>query len=98
VAATGSTWCVAESAAKKSVLMTALNYACGSGGADCVPIQPGQVCFQPNTLVSHASWAFNSYWQTYKGGGGSCSFGGAAILTTVDPSKLISCTMTKKLC
>ncbi|CAK9206649.1 unnamed protein product [Sphagnum troendelagicum] len=81
-----STWCVAESAAKKSVLMTALNYACGSGGADCVPIQPGQVCFQPNTLVSHASWAFNSYWQTYKGGGGSCSFGGAAILTTVDPS------------
>ncbi|KAH8940174.1 hypothetical protein BDL97_15G074600 [Sphagnum fallax] len=86
VAATGSTWCVAESAAKKSALMTALNYACGSGGADCVPIQPGQVCFQPNTLVSHASWAFNSYWQTYKGGGGSCSFGGTAILTAVDPS------------
>ncbi|KAI6676658.1 hypothetical protein NL676_037454 [Syzygium grande] len=62
-----------------------MNYACGSG-ADCDSIEPQGSCFQPNTLFAHASYAFNSYWQRTKVAGGSCSFGGTAILVTVDPS------------
>ncbi|CAN6553766.1 unnamed protein product [Malus baccata var. baccata] len=61
-----------------------MNYACGSG-ADCASIQPNGSCFMPNTLFAHASYAFNSYWQRTKVAGGTCSFGGTAMLVTVDP-------------
>ncbi|KAL6198797.1 hypothetical protein ACLB2K_028586 [Fragaria x ananassa] len=62
-----------------------MNYACGSG-ADCDAIQPNGSCFQPDSLFAHASFAFNSYWQRTKVAGGTCDFGGTAILVTVDPS------------
>ena len=62
--------------------------ACGSG-ADCKSIQPNGMCFQPNTLPVHASYAVNSYWQNNKIGGGTCDFGGTAMLITVDPSKYL---------
>jgi hypothetical protein len=65
-----------------------MDYACGSG-ADCKSIQPNGSCFQPNTLLAHASYAFNSYWQNTKIGGGTCDFGGTAMLVTVDPSKFV---------
>ncbi|MBA0845493.1 hypothetical protein Goarm_022841, partial [Gossypium armourianum] len=61
-----------------------MDYACGSGG-NCKAIQPNEPCFQPNTLISHASFAFNSYWLNTKGNGGTCDFGGTAMLVTVDP-------------
>ncbi|KAM1122851.1 hypothetical protein FF1_004314 [Malus domestica] len=61
-----------------------MNYACGSG-ADCASIQPNGSCFMPDTLFAHASYAFNSYWQRIKVAGGTCSFGGTAMLVTVDP-------------
>ncbi|KAJ6772454.1 BETA-13 GLUCANASE [Salix koriyanagi] len=47
---------------------------------------PNGPCFEPNTLFVHASYAFNSYWQRSRVAGGLCSFGGTAILVTMDPS------------
>ncbi|KAA3459175.1 formin-like protein 7 [Gossypium australe] len=79
------TWCVAKPTVPDSLIQAAMDYACGSGG-DCKSIQPNQACFQPNTMISHASYAFNSYWQNKKGTGGTCDFGGTAMLVTVDPS------------
>jgi hypothetical protein len=70
-------------------LQAALDYACGAGATNCVPIRTGGACFKPNTLAAHASYAFNSYWQSYKSIGGSCDFGGAATITTRNPSKWI---------
>ncbi|KAK8541680.1 hypothetical protein V6N12_014307 [Hibiscus sabdariffa] len=81
----GGVWCVAKPTVPDSIMQAAMDYACGSG-ADCKSIQPNQPCFQPNTLISHASYAFNSYWQNTKGHGGTCDFGGTAMLVTVDPS------------
>ncbi|XVF20979.1 hypothetical protein REPUB_Repub12eG0050900 [Reevesia pubescens] len=78
-------WCVAKPAVPDSIIQAAMDYACGSG-ADCKSIQPNEACFQPNTLIAHASFAFNSYWQNTKGSGGTCDFGGTAMLVTVDPS------------
>ncbi|CAA2981086.1 Hypothetical predicted protein [Olea europaea subsp. europaea] len=55
-------------------------------GADCEPIKLNGFCYQPDTVLSHASYAFNSYWQKTKNSGGTCDFGGTAILVTVDPT------------
>ncbi|GLT77280.1 hypothetical protein SLA2020_488820 [Shorea laevis] len=78
-------WCVAKPSVPEPIIQEAMNYACGSG-ADCDSIQPDGKCFEPDTTVSHASYAFNSYWQKSKVSGGTCGFGGTAILVTVDPS------------
>ncbi|XP_076954605.1 uncharacterized protein LOC143629138 isoform X1 [Bidens hawaiensis] len=81
-------WCVAKPSVPDPIIQEAMNYACGSG-ADCETLQPNGACFQPDTLFAHASYAFNSFWQRTKVAGGTCEFGGSAMLVTVDPSKLI---------
>ncbi|XP_076890263.1 uncharacterized protein LOC143541274 [Bidens hawaiensis] len=78
-------WCVAKPSVPDPIIQEAMNYACGSG-ADCEALQPNGNCFQPDTLLAHASYALNSYWQRTKAAGGTCEFGGSAILVTVDPS------------
>ncbi|QHO27095.1 Glucan endo-1,3-beta-glucosidase [Arachis hypogaea] len=82
-----NTWCVANPDAQKEKLQVALDFACGEGGADCRPIQPGATCYDPNTLVAHASFAFNSYYQKKARAGGSCYFGGSAYVVTQEPSE-----------
>ncbi|MED6215974.1 hypothetical protein PIB30_003175 [Stylosanthes scabra] len=79
-------WCIADPQSSDDELQAALNWACGSGGADCSKIQENQACYNPNTLKDHASYAFNSYFQKFKHSGGSCFFRGAAITTEADPS------------
>ncbi|GFY83072.1 hypothetical protein Acr_02g0013120 [Actinidia rufa] len=56
-------------------LQEAMDYACGEGEADCEVIRPQGNCYSPDTVVAHAS-----YWQKNKRVGGTCSFGGTAIL------------------
>ncbi|KAL5101680.1 hypothetical protein RYX36_006007 [Vicia faba] len=82
---TGNTWCVANPYADKNKLQAALDFACGEGGADCRSIQPNSTCYNPNTLVSHASFAFNSYYQKQARAGGSCYFGGTSYVVTQEP-------------
>jgi len=83
----GTTWCVARPGASQNDLQNALDWACGLGMANCKAIQQGGPCFQPDTLVSHASYAFNSYYQTNGNSDIACNFGGTAALTKRDPSK-----------
>ncbi|KAL5731305.1 hypothetical protein ACHQM5_004048 [Ranunculus cassubicifolius] len=78
-------WCVVKPSVPDPIIQEAMNYACGSG-ADCRPIQENGPCYAPDTLFSHASYAFNSYWQRTKAAGGTCDFGGTGMLVTVDPS------------
>lgn len=85
--ASGQSWCVAKGDAGKDKLQEGLDYACGEGGADCHPIQPGSTCFDPNTVEAHASFAFNSYYQKKGRAIGTCYFGGAAYVITQQPSE-----------
>ena len=82
-------WCVAKPSVPAETLQEALDYACSEGGADCEEIQPQGNCYHPDTVVAHASYAFNSYWQKNKRKGGTCGFGGTAMLINADPSKPI---------
>ncbi|XP_044469423.1 glucan endo-1,3-beta-glucosidase 13 [Mangifera indica] len=83
-----SLWCVAKPSVPAETLQEAMDYACGDGGADCAEIVPNGRCFYPDTVVAHASYAFNSYWQKNKRNGGTCSFGGTAMVINADPSYL----------
>uniref|UniRef100_A0A0C9RPR6 glucan endo-1,3-beta-D-glucosidase n=1 Tax=Wollemia nobilis TaxID=56998 RepID=A0A0C9RPR6_9CONI len=82
----GKLWCVADLKANVSALPSAIEYACGQGNNTCVDIQPGKPCYAPNSIIRHASYAFNSYWQQFKNSGGTCYFDGAATMVTKDPS------------
>ncbi|CAN8247548.1 unnamed protein product [Cochlearia groenlandica] len=79
-------WCVARENAAKIALQAALDYACGMiGGVDCLEIQQGGKCYNPNSLRQHSSFAFNSYYQKNPIPT-SCNFGGTAVTVNVDPS------------
>lgn len=78
---------MASSNASEKELRDGLDWACGSGNVDCSPIQPSQPCFQPDSLVSHASYAFNTYYQQNGATDIACSFGGTGVKTNKNPSK-----------
>ncbi|CAL9134288.1 unnamed protein product, partial [Musa acuminata var. zebrina] len=80
-------WCVATADASLAELQSNIDYACGSGGADCGAIQNGGACFDPNTLLAHASYAMNAYYQAAGRHDFNCYFGGSGVLTSTDPSK-----------
>ncbi|KAA8519412.1 hypothetical protein F0562_013668 [Nyssa sinensis] len=82
----GTTWCVALPGVSQIDLQNALDWACGLGMTDCSPIQSEGPCFKPDTLVSHASYAFNSYYQQNGNSDIACNFGGTATLTKNNPS------------
>ncbi|XP_020269745.1 glucan endo-1,3-beta-glucosidase 13-like isoform X2 [Asparagus officinalis] len=82
----GSTWCVALPGASQVDLQNALDWVCGLGAADCSSLQPGGPCHQPDTLLSHASYAFNSYYQENGNSDVACNFGGTATITKRNPS------------
>jgi hypothetical protein len=73
-------WCVAKPTVPDPIIQEAMDYACGSG-AECDSILPSGACYHPNTVLAHASFAFNSYWQQNK------ATGGTATIITRDPSK-----------
>ncbi|URD80143.1 glucan endo-1,3-beta-glucosidase [Musa troglodytarum] len=87
----GRIWCVfgggRRAASNVTAVGAALAYACGQGNGTCDAIRRGGPCHKPNTLVSHATYAFNSYWQQFRRAGATCFFDGLALQTKTDPSK-----------
>ncbi|KAJ0960584.1 hypothetical protein J5N97_001577 [Dioscorea zingiberensis] len=79
-------FCVANSNANLTALKEGLDWACGTGSANCSAIQPGQPCYDANDLVAVASYAFNDYYHRTQASGGTCNFGNTATITQVDPS------------
>lgn len=86
VTSSNGTWCIASSTASEMDLQNALDWACGPGNVDCSAIQPSQPCFEPDNVVSHASFAFNSYYQQNGATDIACGFGGSGIKVNKNPS------------
>ncbi|KAL5570982.1 hypothetical protein UlMin_020579 [Ulmus minor] len=79
-------WCVAKNNAEDAALHSALDWACGPGGADCGPIQQGGPCYDPSDVQTMASYAFNNYYLKNGMTDDSCSFDNNAAVTSLNPS------------
>ncbi|KAH7533168.1 hypothetical protein FEM48_Zijuj04G0101700 [Ziziphus jujuba var. spinosa] len=79
-------WCVAKNNAADAALQSALDWACGPGGADCSPIQQGGPCYDSSDIQSMASFAFNDYYLKHGMTDDSCLFDNTAALTSLNPS------------
>ncbi|CAL1353122.1 unnamed protein product [Linum trigynum] len=80
------TFCVAKEGADPKLLQAALDWACGPGRVDCSPMLQGKPCYEPDNVIAHATFAFNSYYQRMAKSLGACDFKGVAAITTTDPS------------
>jgi len=56
--------CNVKKGADEDSVDNALTWVCGN--QDCKPIRPGGKFFKPDTLIDHANWAFNAYFQNLK--------------------------------
>ncbi|XP_054782636.1 glucan endo-1,3-beta-glucosidase-like [Prosopis cineraria] len=81
----GGQWCVPKPNAANEALQANIDYVC-SQGLDCGPIQPGGACFEPNTVLGHATYAMNAYYRAKGPAQINCDFSNSAQLTTVNPS------------
>uniref|UniRef100_A0A1J3IRI1 Plasmodesmata callose-binding protein 5 n=1 Tax=Noccaea caerulescens TaxID=107243 RepID=A0A1J3IRI1_NOCCA len=80
-------WCVAKNNAEDSSLQTAIEWACGQGGADCGPIQQGGPCNDPTDIQKMASYVFNNYYLKNGLADDACNFDNNAALTSINPSQ-----------
>ncbi|CAL9239612.1 unnamed protein product [Arabidopsis halleri] len=80
------TWCVANPSAAATQLQANIDWLCSVGNIDCVIINPGGPCFDPNTVISHASVVMNDYYKTHGSTEEACSFSGTGQIVSVDPS------------
>nr|XP_043638171.1 glucan endo-1,3-beta-glucosidase 3-like isoform X2 [Erigeron canadensis] len=66
--------------------LAALDWACGPGKVNCSTLLEGELCHKPDTVVAHASYAFDAYYHQMSLAAGTCDFNGVATITTTDPS------------
>ncbi|GMI77732.1 hypothetical protein like AT1G66855 [Hibiscus trionum] len=85
----GKTWCVAKPSAGDAALASNIESACkylGTRGLNCTKIQQGGACYDPNTLINHASFVMNTYYQDNRGQEHACYFTNSGLITVSDPS------------
>eukprot|EP01018_Ginkgo_biloba_P029620 Gb_01446 [translate_table: standard] len=71
---------------KTPVYVLHFDWACGPGQANCTAIQEGEECYEPDTVETYASYAFDSYYHKTGMAMGSCDFKGVVTITSTNPS------------
>ncbi|CAH9108748.1 unnamed protein product [Cuscuta europaea] len=82
----GNLWCVVASGVRVIELGPAIDFACAAGNGTCDELAPGGNCYEPVSAVSHANYAFSSFWAKFRSRGANCHFDGLAAMTPVNPS------------
>jgi len=69
-----------------------LQWVCDPTNLDCSPINPGGSFFEPNNVVAHSTWAYNTYYKARRGdqGTAACNFGGTAELVPPSDNKVLT--------
>lgn len=84
----GKLWCVATESGNKTQIAEAMSFVCRQDNRTCDPIRPGGECYNPDTLMNHASYAFSAYRSMIKAIGTDCFFNESIAHATLnDPSK-----------
>ncbi|XP_002531922.2 glucan endo-1,3-beta-glucosidase 2 [Ricinus communis] len=83
---TNQTFCTAKEGADPKMLQAALDWACGPGKVDCSALLQGESCYEPDNVITHATYAFDSYYHQMGKAPGTCDFNGVASITTTNPS------------
>ncbi|GAV76696.1 Glyco_hydro_17 domain-containing protein/X8 domain-containing protein [Cephalotus follicularis] len=83
---TNQTFCAAKDGADPKMLQAALDWACGPGKVDCAPLSQGQPCYEPDNVIAHATYAFDTYYHQTGKDTEACDFNGVAAITTTNPS------------
>ncbi|KAH9739003.1 glucan endo-1,3-beta-glucosidase 2 [Citrus sinensis] len=83
---TNQTYCTARDGADPKMLQAALDWACGPGKVDCSGLLQGQPCYEPDNVIAHATYAFDTYYHQMRKDPAACNFNGVAVITTSDPS------------
>ncbi|KAL0737242.1 hypothetical protein Bca4012_013452 [Brassica carinata] len=84
--ATSKQWCIANSKETDAGLLLNIYLGCEHKFVDCRPIYPGGSCFDPDTLISHASFVMNAFFQLHDRIKHWCGYNGTGVITTTDPS------------
>lgn len=82
----GDLWCVVGAGANVSALIPEVAYACEQLNGTCDALAPGKGCYEPVSVVWHASYVFSAYWTKFRSSGATCHFNGLASQTTTNPS------------
>lgn len=85
---TNQTYCAAKEGADPKMLQAALDWACGPGKVDCSALLQGEPCYEPDNVIAHATYAFDSYYHQMGKAAGTCDFNGVATVTTTNPSEI----------
>lgn len=85
-----NTWCVAKPSASKEELTNNIYFACQTlKETNCTQvIGNGGCCFEPDTLINHASVVMNSYYVENGRNAWNCDFKGTGLVTVTDPSNV----------
>lgn len=82
------TYCTARQGSDPKMLQAALDWACGVGKVDCSPLLQGKECYEPDNVIAHSTYAFDTYYHQKGKVPEACDFNGVAEITTTDPSKI----------
>ncbi|KAK9014888.1 hypothetical protein V6N11_006026 [Hibiscus sabdariffa] len=79
------TWCVAKPGTSDELLQLNINFACNLVGCSAAT-RSGGVCYSPSTLINHASYAMNLYYQITGRKKSNCNFRETGLIVSSDPS------------
>ncbi|VFQ60277.1 unnamed protein product [Cuscuta campestris] len=79
-------WCIPKPSASYQQLIENMSYACNLVNCSAVQSEAAGACYYPNSLINHAAFAMNLYYQNAGANTWNCDFNNSAVIALTDPS------------